>query len=63
MGKKKLNDVMAEIDKGIDDLFANNPPNDRTAIAQEIYDKLLFKWKYIDNEKAVSLYGGYPRKR
>ena len=29
---------------------------DRTAIAQEIYDKLLFKWKYIDNEKAITLY-------
>ena len=26
------------------------------AIAQEIYDKLLFKWKYIDNEKAITLY-------
>ena len=30
--------------------------NDRMAIAQEIYDKLLFKWKYIDNEKAITLY-------
>lgn len=30
--------------------------NDRTALAQEIYDKLLFKWKYIDNVKAITLH-------